>query len=226
MARERYRQRLERLREAVVAVGDLVAGRLDDAVTASITCDRTLAESVIDGDHEINRRYLSLEHECLELIALQQPLAGDLRLVVAAFKIVTDLERLGDLAVNLAQYARESNGCAIPDVDFERLTSLAREQVETAVDAFASDDAAACLRVASRDEELDRRCEAVSERVLRAALATRLSDVSGEGQADETLEDTLRTLVLVRDLERVGDHAVNVAAWTYYALENDERLLV
>ncbi|MCU4754336.1 phosphate signaling complex protein PhoU [Halobacteria archaeon AArc-curdl1] len=235
MARERYQQRLERLREAVVAMGDLVSQQLEDAVTAFVACDSTLAKAVIDGDNEVNRRYLALEAECLDVITLHQPMLGDLRLVVAAFKIITDLERIGDLAINLAQYSLESHQCTIPDVDFERLTALAQEQVQRAIDAVANDDTTACLEVVSRDTELDRRCEAVTGRVLTKILASKSTDsvVVCSGQQFETntakteaiLADVLETLILIRDLERVGDHAVNVAVRAYYALEGDDSLL-
>ena len=235
MARERYQQRLERLREAVVAMGDLVSEQLEDAVAAFVACNRSLASAVVDGDNRVNRRYLALEAECLEIITLHQPMMGDLRLVVAAFKIITDLERIGDLATNLAGYTLESHRCTIPDVDFERLTALAREQVGTAIDAFVTDDTDGCLEVIARDAELDRRCEAVTNRVLTRILQSKSTesaitcpprDPETESvSTDAILEDVLYTLLLVRDLERIGDHAVNVAARTYYALEGDDRLL-
>nr|WP_254769384.1 PhoU domain-containing protein [Salinilacihabitans rarus] len=107
-----YRRRLDRLRDAVVAMGDLVRESLADAFTALFTGDRPLARAVRRRDDEVDRRYLDVERECLELLALHQPVAGDLRIVAAAFKIVTDLERVGDHAVNVAArtlYALESD---------------------------------------------------------------------------------------------------------------------
>lgn len=229
----RDRDRLERLREAVVAMGDLVREQLANGLSALFTGDRALAHDVIAGDRTVNRRFLDIEQDCLDLLALQQPVAGDLRLVVAAFKIATDLERVGDLATNLAEYTLDSTGSVppLPDVDFERLASLALELLEDAIDAFVTDDPAACFAVADRDDELDARCGAVTERIVRTLIERRVdggrpfSNGSDERSSADVLADVSRTLVIVRDVERVGDHAVNVAARTLYALENSDELL-
>ncbi|ELY86993.1 phosphate signaling complex protein PhoU [Natrinema altunense] len=238
MTREDYRARLERLRDAVVAIGDRVHAQLDDAVTALFTDDRALARAVIASDDAVNDRSLELERECLDLLALHQPVAGDLRFVVAAFKIVTDLERIGDLATNLAAYTLDSTGSSppLPDVDFERLAALALEQVERALEAFVADDVEACFDIADRDDELDGRCASVTERIVRTLIERRIEDGRRNGgwlrdgdsrpPVEDVITDVSRTFVIVRDLERVGDHAVNVAARTVYALENSEELLV
>ncbi|AFO56834.1 phosphate signaling complex protein PhoU [Natrinema sp. J7-2] len=238
MTREDYRQRLDRLRETVVAMGDLVREQLADGCSALFTGDQDLANDVIARDRTVNDCYLEIERECLDLLALYQPVAGDLRTVVAAFKIVTDLERVGDLATNLAEYTLDTTGSdpTLPDVDFERIAALALEQLEAAVEAFFNEEPTACRGVADRDEELDRRCEAVAERVGRRLIELRLNADGSVGNrslgtgADRRsvgplLADVSRTLVIVRDIERVGDHAVNVAARTLYALENDASLL-
>lgn len=229
MTSEDYRHRLERLRETVVAMGDLVREQFADAVSALFTGDRALAREVIERDRAVDDRYLEIERECLELLALYQPVAGDLRVVVAAFKIVTDLERVGDLATNLAEYALEATAPdpALPDVDFERIAALALEQLEAAVEAFVNEDPAACRTIADRDAELDRRCAAVTARLGRALVELRreADDAADSRSVDALLADVSRTLVIVRDIERVGDHAVNVAARTLYALENDAALL-
>ncbi|PGF17036.1 phosphate transport system regulatory protein PhoU [Natrinema sp. CBA1119] len=237
MAREDYRKRLERLREAVVALGDLVREQLADGLSALFAGDRELARDVIAGDSAVNRRAREIEGDCLDLLALEQPVAGDLRFVVAAFKIVTDLERVGDLATNLAEYTLESTGSAptLPDVDFERIAALALEQLERAIEAFVTDDPDGCVAVATRDDELDARCASVAERVVRTLIdlragggtneKQRVGDEAGGPPVADVLTDVSRTFVIVRDLERVGDHAVNVAARTLYALESDEELL-
>ncbi|QCW02667.1 PhoU domain-containing protein [Natrinema pallidum] len=238
MTREDYRARLERLRDAVVAIGDRVHAQLDDAVTALFTDDSALARAVITGDDAVNDRSLELERECLDLLALHQPVAGDLRFVVAAFKIVTDFERIGDLATNLATYTLDSTGSSppLPDVDFERLAALALEQVERALEAFVADDVEACFGIADRDDELDGRCASVTERIVRTLIERGVEDGGRNGcrprngdsrsPVEDVIADVSRTFVIVRDLERVGDHAVNVAARTVYALDNNEELLV
>ncbi|MFD1563012.1 phosphate signaling complex protein PhoU [Haloarchaeobius amylolyticus] len=238
MTREDYQDRLERLRETVIALGDLVRDQLADGLSALFAGDRALAREVIADDQAVNRRSLEIEGECLDLLALYQPVAGDLRSVVATFKIVTDLERMGDLATNLAAYTLASTGSAptLPDVDFERIAALALELVEDAIEAFVTDDADACFAVADRDAELDARCEAVTERIVRTLVdlrvdgdavraGTAFSDESDEWPLEAVLTNVSRTFVIVRDIERVGDHAVNVAARTLYALESSEELL-
>jgi phosphate transport system protein len=235
--REDYRNRLERLRDAVVAMGDLVREQLDDAVAALFTDDRPLADEVIAGDESVNARCLEIERECLDLLALHQPVAGDLRFVVAAFKIVTDLERIGDLATNLAEYTLESPGSTspLPDVDFERIAALALAQIERALEAFVTDDVEACFAVADRDDELDARCAGVTKRIVRTLIELHVdAETNGEARVRretreppvaDVITDVSRTFVIVRDLERVGDHAVNVAARTLYTLESSEELL-
>jgi len=229
MTREDYRYRLERLRETVIAMGDLVREQLADGCSALFTGDRSLAREVIGRDRAVNDRYLEIERECLDLLALYQPVAGDLRIVIAAFTIVTDLERVGDLATNLAEYALETTGSdpALPDVDFERIAALALEQLEAAIEAFVDEDSAACHEIVDRDARLDRRCEEVTARIGRTLVELRseADDASDSRSVDALLADVSRTLVIVRDIERVGDHAVNVAGRTLYALENDDALL-
>lgn len=221
MARERYRPRLERIEEAVVAMGDLVVARLSAGIETLFTGERALAEAVIDRDREVNRRYLEIERECLDVIRLHQPVASDLRRIVAAFAIVTDLERVGDLATNLAGYAlRTGPAIATVDVDVERIGALATELLQDALEAFVAGDAAACPEIARRDDELDERCGAVADRVLR-----RLLETTRDGTDEEAFAAVSRTLLVVRDIERVGDHAENVAGRTLYALESDDRLL-
>lgn len=237
MPREDYRHRLERLRDAVVAMGDRICEQLDDAVTALFTDDLALARDVVETDATVNDRCLEIERECLDLFALHQPVAGDLRFVVAAFQIVTDLERMGDLATNLAEYTLDSTGSAspLPDVDFERIAALALAQVDRALEAFVTDDVEACFDIADRDDELDARCVRVAERVVRTLVelhvdggtsgGQRVRRDTGEPLVADVIADVSRTFVIARDLERIGDHAVNVAARTLYALESSEELL-
>lgn len=231
MPRERYRQRLERLDDAVVAMGDLVSDQLTAGFGTLLTGEEATAQRVIERDQEVNRRYLAIERECLDIVRTHQPVASDLRIVVAAFKIVTDLERVGDIATNLAGYALRTVDPvpAVADIDIERIGALALEQLEGAIEAFVARDGDACPGIADRDEELDRRCGAVADRVLRRLLET-TCDGAGDRRAEPlpdkaTFAAVSRILLVVRDIERVGDHAVNVAGRTLYAVEGDDRLL-
>ncbi|WP_066411462.1 phosphate signaling complex PhoU family protein [Halorubrum aethiopicum] len=234
MPRESYQRRLEDLRTEVVGMGDLVLERYDAALEAAETGDDDLAREVIEGDYEVNERYLGLEEECTELLALQQPVAGDLRLVTASFKVITDLERVADLATNLAGYGGDDGGLH-PAVDFREIGEEAGGMVADAVAAYEAGDPDACRAVAARDDDLDERCRRASEAVVRDLLEADRARVEAAGgdrdveaDADElaaALDEVSRALLAVRDLERVGDHAVNIAARALYMIENDDELI-
>jgi len=220
MARDRYHDRLATLRTDVVLFGELVVERYESAVAAAEAGDLRAADRIVSGDDEINRRYLELEGDCIDLIARNQPVAGDLRLITASFKILTDLERIADLATNLAE--RTEYGAGVhPAVDLGSLGLAAGEMVAAAVEAYENDDPTACRGVAADDDTLDSDCEATTQRIIRELLGT-------DGDDDErarTAETTTRGLLTVRDIERVGDHAVNIAARTLYMLDSDDELL-
>jgi phosphate transport system protein len=271
MARQALQARLDRLETKVLEMADLVRARLGRALRALYDRDASLARSVADTDDAVDDRYLALEAECVSLLALEQPVAGDLRTVVASFKIVTDLERIADLATNLAGYAIASSGEGFPEIDLCGIGDLATRMVETATGAYAiGDDEWACREVAALDDDLDARCEHASEVVVRYLLDYELdrerdpgdgdddsdnsdgsgsdnSDSDGDGNdnraendendgkrnrgaaADAAIERLLRDVSLllytIRDIERVGDHAVNIAARTLYMVESDSTLV-
>ncbi|MFC4542637.1 phosphate signaling complex protein PhoU [Halosolutus amylolyticus] len=218
MSRNEYQHQLDALREDVLEMSDLVCSRLRRALEAYESKDGDLADRVIAGDHEINRLYLDLEQDCIDLLALQQPVAGDLRFVAASFKIITDLERIGDLAVNLAEYAQQAERNRYPDVDIAHVGTETIAMVEDAMQAYAADDATATHDVAAMDDEIDDRCERASRIVVQDLVETGRDE-------DDLLEDVSRMLLTIRDIERVGDHAVNIAARTLYMVDNDDELI-
>ena len=221
MPRERYQDSLDELRSDVLAMGDQVVERLDRSLEAIECRDESLAREVVDGDAEINETYLRLEDRCVDLFALQQPVAGDLRFVTASFKIITDLERLGDLAVNLANYSRAATRTVAPDAEIEALGEAARALLERSLAAYETRDADECRAIAEADDEVDAMCQHASESVTRDLIAQN-DDAWG---AERLLDDVSRVLLTIRDLERVADHAVNIAARTLYMVENDPGLL-
>ncbi|MFC4437574.1 MULTISPECIES: phosphate signaling complex protein PhoU [Natrialbaceae] len=218
MARTDYQQQLEQLRTNVVEMSDAVRRRLQRALEAYERKDDELAASIVASDHEINELYLELEQECIDLLALQQPVAGDLRFIAASFKIITDLERIGDLAVNIGEYTQQAKRDRYSDIDIAYVGEETIDMIEDAMAAYASDDAAATHEVAADDDEIDALCERASEVVIQDLLETEAGD-------EPLLEDVSRMLLTIRDLERVGDHAVNIAARTLYMVENDDELI-
>jgi phosphate transport system protein len=193
-----------------------------------LTKPEAQARSVIEGDHEVNELYLELEGDCIDLLALQQPVATDLRFVAASFKIITDLERIGDLATNLADYALDAERDRYPEVDVGSIGDAVCEMIEDAMAAYADRDPGACRDVAARDDAIDERCEAASTAVVRDLIERETGGGSTATSAESMeplLTDVSRLLLTVRDLERVGDHAVNIAARAYYMIENDDELI-
>jgi len=223
VTRDEYQQSLADLRADVCSMGDLVGGRLDRALTALSTVDEAAARGVAGADDEVDRRYLDLESRCIQLFARQQPVASDLRFVASSFKIITDLERVGDLAVNLAQYTLAADRKRFEEVDLSAIGDLARAMLDDAMVAYRTDDADLCREIADRDDELDALCQRASERVVRDLIEHEVD--GGAWAVEELLDDVSRLLLVVRDLERVGDHAVNIAARTLYMVESDPALV-
>ncbi|MDZ5812171.1 phosphate signaling complex protein PhoU [Halorubrum sp. AD140] len=224
MPRREYQESLEELRRDVQQMGELVIARLDQSLSAFEDNDADAAKRVIEGDDEINRRYLELESNCIDLFALQQPVASDLRFVAGSYKILTDLERIGDLAANVGRYTRSTERCPASDVALHDIGTLVRRLVADALDAYGTADAASCRRVADRDDEIDSLCHSASERVVRG-LIEREATGSDPWSVEQVLDDVSVVLLTIRDLERTADHGVNIAARTLYLVENDPELI-
>lgn len=221
MTRENYQDQLEDLRADVGAMAETTLERYTDAVEILESGDDDDAARIIDGDEEINRWYLDVENDCIQLLARQQPVAGDLRFIASTFKIVTDLERIGDLATNLAAYGRDADGRMPRAEELTDIAGVAGEMVADAMDAYTTEDPAASRAVAGRDDDLDRRCRRASEDVVRELVRARVEDIGLEPM----VEDASQALLTIRDTERVGDHAVNICARTLYMIESDEELI-
>ena len=223
MPRDGYQDKLDQLRENVLYMSEVVLERLQLGLDALERKDEDLAWEVIHGDHEVNQLYLDLEQECIDLIALQQPVAGDLRFIAASFKIITDLERIADLATNLGEYTLDAERDVYPEVDVWSIGEKTMEMVGDAMDAYASEDVEACYGIDEKDDTVDQLCEEASETVTRDLIERQ--DITSEAEIQRFMQDVVRLLLTIRDLERVGDHAVNIAARTLYMVESDDDLL-
>jgi phosphate transport system protein len=224
VSREAFRAELDALRADIVELGHTVLDQFERAAAALVEGDDgddEAARAVVEADASVNERYLELESRCIDLVALQQPVAGDLRFVAASFKILTDIERIGDLAVNLAERALTKRADYLPDVNVDDLTGIAAEMLAGAIDAYEAGDPARCHAVADQDDELDGLCQRVAALVVEDLVGR---DV-GRATDDDLMAGVRRLLVTVRDIERVGDHAVNVAARTLYMVEGSPALL-
>ena len=211
-------------------MADLVVDRYEIAVEVLESGEPQAANRVIDGDNELNDWYLDIEANCMELIGRHEPLAGDLRCIASSFKIVTDLERISDLATNLAAYGRESNGSLGETIPITSIAATAGGMVEDAMEAYTKQDADLARAVVARDDELDTACRRASEAVVRELVAASRSESpealsADRSDIDDRIEHVMRAQLTLRDLERVGDHAVNICARTVYMLENDTGLI-
>ncbi|WP_440989777.1 phosphate signaling complex protein PhoU [Haloarchaeobius baliensis] len=222
MAREGYRGELSTLQRDVVAMGGLVTDRLSLGIEA-LAGDEDAARRVVDGDEAVNQEYVDLESDCLDLFALQQPVASDLRVVAASFKIITDLERVGDLASNLGTYALTEQRSSVPEIDVVAIGEDVLDMVEAGVRAYDEADVDACYALADRDDEVDANGLRASEQLVRALIER--EHVTDAWSVERVLDDVSRLLLTVRDLERIGDHAVNIAARTAYMVDNDRTLI-
>ncbi|RKD95011.1 phosphate signaling complex protein PhoU [Halopiger aswanensis] len=222
MARKSYQEQLAELREDILYMSEVVMERLRMGLDALEQKDEDLAREVIEGDGEINRMYLDLEQDCIDLLALQQPVASDLRFIAASFKITTDLERIADLAVNLGEYTLEAEENLFPDVDVQEMGEMTLDMIEEAMLAYDTENTDTCREIAARDDDLDQFAERASEIVVRDLIERELEEPE---EVERLLQDVSRLLLTIRDLERVGDHAVNIAARTLYMAENDDELI-
>jgi phosphate transport system protein len=225
MAREGYQAKLESLEENVLYMSEVVLERLRMGLDALEQKDEEIAWEVIEGDDEINQMYLDLEQDCIDLLSLQQPVAGDLRFIAASFKIITDLERIADLATNLGDYTLEAKRDLYPDVDIQGIGEEVVAMVEDAMDAYEREDPEACVEIAERDDDVDAHCERASSVVVRELIETEIDDETNEQEVETLMQDVSRFLLTIRDLERVGDHGVNIAARTLYMVESDDSLI-
>ncbi|EMA43438.1 phosphate uptake regulator PhoU [Halococcus saccharolyticus DSM 5350] len=222
MPRESYQEQLDALREDVLYMSEIVLERLRMGLDALARKDEATAQEVIDGDDEINRMYLDLEGSCIDLFALQQPVAGDLRFIASSFKIITDLERIADLATNLGEYTLQAERDVFPEVAVQGIGDFTVDMVENAMTAYDEEDIEACYVIDERDDDLDDRCERASSLVVRDLIETQFD--TGES-VEQLMTDVSRLLLTIRDLERIGDHAVNISARTLYMVENDDELI-
>jgi phosphate transport system protein len=204
---------LRDLREKLLAMGAKVEALIADSMRALMERDTPLAEEVTHGDKEVNRLEVEIDEACRRILALRQPAASDLRLITTALKIVTDLERIGDLAVNIAERTKDLNQAPPlkPYVDIPRLAELALQQVKTALDAFVSSDAARAEQVLKEDDHLD----ALYLKIFNELLGYMMED-------SKNIRRATALMFIAKHLERIGDHATNVAEMVVYMVRGTD----
>ena len=207
-----FLREVELLKERVLRLSIDIEDRLHKALLAVSTLDVALAQAVMDGDVEIDKREVEIEEECLKLLALHQPVASDLRFVIATLKVNNDLERIGDLAVNIADRARLLAKVPAPGIGLpiDRMGALAIGMLRNVFQAFMDHDARLAVQVVASDDEIDN---------LNRDMIT--SVVGRMRAADPSPEALLLLLGVSRELERVGDHASNIAEDLIYMFQGE-----
>jgi phosphate transport system protein len=197
-----FQEELERLKTRLLEMGGLAEEQVRLAVRGVVNRDRTLVDGVLHGDDPVNALHIEIDSRCFTLLALYQPMAVDLRAIVAAVKINTDLERVVDLAINIAE-AAERYAVHPPVkklIDIPRMANIAQAMLRDALDAFVKRDTALAQLVLNEDDRLDE----LKTQIFRELLTYMLQDPT-------TIEPALDLILISRHLERIGDHATNIA---------------
>lgn len=205
--RQVYDHDLETLRQEIATMGNLVGQAINKAVQALALQDIELAQQVMDGDDIIDNMEIDIEDRCMVLIARQQPMARDLRIIGTGLKITTDLERIGDHAFDIAKIAQKIQGQPLikPLVDLPRMAGMAHKMLEDALEAYMTLDITLAEQVCLADDDVDN----IYHQIFRELLTYMMEDPRTIGQATQLI-------FVARYLERVADHATNIAEWIIY----------
>jgi phosphate transport system protein len=205
-----FHEELEALKQTLLAMGGLVEDQIRRVMRALLERDDALAQEVIERDQQVNAYDVEVDETCVSLLALHQPAAGDLRFITTAMKIVTDLERMGDQAVNIAQRVLELNRepQLKPYIDLPRMAEAAQRMVKESLDAFVARDTELARRVCAEDAEVD----ALKEQIFRELLTFMMEDA-------RTIPRAIRLILISRFLERLADHATNIAEMVIYLVD-------
>ncbi len=197
-----FHKELEDLKESLLKMAALVEEALTTAIQSLVQRDSGLAQKTFQGEEKINRLENTIEDECLRLLALRQPMAVDLRFITSAMKIVTDLERMGDQAVNIAERAISLNQepQLKPYIDIPRMAEIVQSMVKDVLDAFVNRDSKLARSVCQRDDLVD----GLNDQVFRELLTYMMSD-------PKNITRAAHLMIVSRCLERTADHATNVA---------------
>jgi phosphate transport system protein len=211
---QQFEKELQDVRSRVLAMGGLLEQQVSNALEALMTGDTELARLAIDADKEVNALEMSIDEECIQIIALRQPTAGDLRLVTGILKTITDLERIGDEATSIARMALNLSEKDRPKKNYRELQTLGTHvctMLRDALDAFARLDVDQAFKVASDDQYID----AEYESIVRQLITYMMED-------PRAITRVIDMIWSARSLERIADHAHNVCKHIIYLVEGKD----
>ena len=208
-----YENQLRELREELLLMAGRVEKMIEESVRSLVQRDVDLAKRTIESDHKVNRAEIDIDTRCMVILAKRQPMASDLRSITLSLKMVTDLERIGDLAVNICERAIDLS--AAPQLksweDVPRMASIVQSMVRDAIDAFVAKDADKAQAVIDRDDEVDE----LYTRVFRDILAIMLKDAG-------TVQRGIHVQSVAKWLERMADHATNIAEQVIFMIRGQD----
>jgi phosphate transport system protein len=202
-----FDKELDELKKKLIHMAALAEAMIDKTISELVKRDERLAEKVPEYEQELNRLQIEIDEQALTLLATQQPVAVDLRFIVAATKINAELERIGDLVINITENVRTlaAQPPLKPLIDIPHMADLARKMVRESLDAFVGGDPLLAESVIMADDQVD----ALKDQVLRELLTYMMSD-------PRAIERALALILISRHLERIADHAVNIAEDVIY----------
>lgn len=210
----RFNEDLEAVRASLLGMGGLVEDQLQRSLAALGDADSALASEVVRDDEKVNRMEVAIDEECLRILATRAPTAGDLRLIVAIIKTLTDLERIGDEARKIAHIALRLAALERPADRYREIKHLGRlveVMVHEALDAFARMDVEAALRVPQHDRHVDEEYESIQRQCVTFMM-----------EDPRQIRRMLDVTWAARALERVGDHAKNIAEYVVYMVHGQD----
>jgi phosphate transport system protein len=207
---KKYEEDLKKLREEILYMGGLVEDQIQKAVKSLVDRESELAKIIIERDREVNRLDVEIDDLCIRLLALHQPAGKDLRFITTGLKITTDLERIGDMAVNICERALELNQepQLKPYIDIPRMARIAQRMTRESLDAFVREDTDLALKVCKDDEEIDQ----LNSQIFREVITFMIED-------PHTVSRAIKISSISKYLERMADHATNIAEMVIFMVK-------
>ena len=207
---KRYEEELKKLREEILYMGGMIEDQIQKSIKSLVERDSKLAELIIERDHEVNRLDVDIDDICVRLLALHQPAGRDLRFITTGLKITTDLERIGDMAVNICERALELNQepQLKPYIDIPRMARVAQRMIRESLDAFVREDTELALKVCKDDGEVDQ----LNSQIFREVVTFMIDD-------PHTINRAIKISSISKYLERIADHATNIAEMVIFMVK-------
>ncbi|HSH35118.1 phosphate signaling complex protein PhoU [Schnuerera sp.] len=212
MIRSRFDKELDLLNNELIEMGNLIESAIKTAVTALVEQDADLAKRIVENDNEVDAMEKTIEQRCLKLLLQQQPVAGDLRFISSALKMITDMERIGDQAADISEITiRLENEVYLKElIHIPQMAETTIKMVKNSIDSFVRRDIKLVKEVILWDDEVDELFDIIKDELI---------DIVREDL--DSKEQVIDLLMIAKYFERIGDHAQNIAEWVYFAIKGE-----